>query len=250
MSPDRLEQPGLRELLYIADTEWVLGHWYIKTMRNGRSLPDFNALAGMAQDALGHTRAWFGLLEDRFDLEPDALQFDRGPGDVYSMDVLDAPPRNWSDFVVAAYLAEQALAALQALLFDRDASLANLAAQCSAESRFHRLYLLGWIKNAAGAELDELHASARSRVPVAMRWLGSPVSESLAEALATEVGWQGDGPSVRGLVAERVTHAGRRGGPLPSRLWEFMVPTNAQALMCRRPLRIQADDSIRFAGAT
>ena len=30
----------MQELLCIADTDWGLGHWYIKVMLNGRSLPD------------------------------------------------------------------------------------------------------------------------------------------------------------------------------------------------------------------
>ena len=45
----------LDELLCIADSNWVLGHWYIKVMLNGRSLPDCTAFAGMGQDSLGHT---------------------------------------------------------------------------------------------------------------------------------------------------------------------------------------------------
>ena len=48
----------MQELLCIADTDWVLGHWYIKVMLNGRSLPDCTAFAGMGRDR-GHTRAIF-----------------------------------------------------------------------------------------------------------------------------------------------------------------------------------------------
>ena len=45
-----LPQPLVDELLCVADSKWVLGHWYIKLIQNGRSLTDFNAFAAMAQD--------------------------------------------------------------------------------------------------------------------------------------------------------------------------------------------------------
>jgi hypothetical protein len=34
-----------------------------------------------------------------------------------------------------------------------------------------------------------------------------------------------------------------------ARLWEFVLPTSEQAVMCRRPLMESAKDSIRFTTA-
>ena len=41
------------ELLCIADSNWVLGHWYVVCMLNGRELTDFTSMAGIAEDKLG-----------------------------------------------------------------------------------------------------------------------------------------------------------------------------------------------------
>jgi len=36
------------DLLCIADSNWVLGHWYTNCMLNGRELTDFTSMAGIA----------------------------------------------------------------------------------------------------------------------------------------------------------------------------------------------------------
>ena len=71
---EQAKKEFIGEMLCIADTDWVLGHWYIKVMLNGRSLTDCSAFAGMAQDTLGHTRAMFRYLEDELDLPEHQLE--------------------------------------------------------------------------------------------------------------------------------------------------------------------------------
>lgn len=248
-----LHTPILHELLRIADTEWVLGHWYIKVMRNGRSLPDFNALAGMAQDCLGHTRAWFGLLEDQFLPEATALEFDRGPHQVFSLDALDRPPVGWPDLIATTWLAEQSVVALLRQQERSDhADIANLATRCLAESRFHNIYIQGWYQHADADTMAQVRQALTVRAPLALRWLrgdnssnpaGQVAHDTLRQALTQEFG-----------LSDIPTAAPQRGdpndvrsaGPLPATLWEFMVPTNEQAVLCRRPLQINLQDGIRF----
>jgi ring-1,2-phenylacetyl-CoA epoxidase subunit PaaC len=95
----------------MSNSKWVLGHWYIKLIQNGRSLTDFNALAAMAQDQLGHTRSLFALLEARGN-SGERLEFGRDRAEVQSMELLDEPPTSWADFLVTTSLAEYALRTL------------------------------------------------------------------------------------------------------------------------------------------
>ena len=64
-------------LLCIADSNWVLGHWYTNCMLNGRELTDFTSMAGIAEDKLGHVRALFRFMEEYFGLPEYQLEFGR-----------------------------------------------------------------------------------------------------------------------------------------------------------------------------
>ena len=136
----------MQELLCIADTDWVLGHWYIKVMLNGRSLPDCTAFAGMGQDSLGHTRAIFRLLEDRLNLPEHQLEFGRQPEALHDLEALSRPPQNWGDFLMTAFLTECAVWRLfSTFLNGADKELAGMVKHFGKELYFHRLGLEGWM---------------------------------------------------------------------------------------------------------
>ena len=65
------------QLLCVADSNWVLGHWYTVCMLNGRELTDFTSMAGIAEDKLGHTRALFRFMEEYYELPEYQLEFGR-----------------------------------------------------------------------------------------------------------------------------------------------------------------------------
>ena len=109
-TPHDLNDEMLSDVLCVADTKWVLGHWYIKAMQNGRSLTDFNALSAMAQDQLGHTRALFSLLEQSHELPQNRLEFERGDHQIHNLDALDAPPENCDQFIAVTSIVPPALA--------------------------------------------------------------------------------------------------------------------------------------------
>ena len=161
----------LDELLCIADSDWVLGHWYIKVMLNGRSLPDCTAFAGMGQDSLGHTRAIFRFLEDQLDLPEHQLEFGRTPEQLHDMEVLSSPPQNWGDFLVTALLAESAIWRLLSTFLDsQHAELAGMVKHFGKELYFHRLSLEGWIAATDEEERRDMQASLRVRAPLIASW--------------------------------------------------------------------------------
>ena len=82
---EETKQRLMSELICLADTEWVLGHWYIKNIKNGRSIPDFSSMAAIGQDELGHTRALFRFLEDFRDLPEFQLEFGRSADQVHNL---------------------------------------------------------------------------------------------------------------------------------------------------------------------
>lgn len=258
-TPHDLSDEILSNVLCVADTKWVLGHWYIKAMQNGRSLTDFNALSAMAQDQLGHTRALFSLLEQSHGLPQNQLEFERGAHQIHNLDALDAPPENWADFILTSWLTEQALSARFNVVSERMPLVASLAAQCRRECEFHIMYFEGNLEDFSPQEIEAGKLALAARAPLIARWLQDLGREVQAQQFdrvcKLENAWGGHAP----LAAETspITDIGwdgarRRpeGTSMPASLWEFVLPTSEQAVMCRRPLMVSADDSIRFtAGA-
>ena len=261
----------LDELLCIADSDWVLGHWYIKVMLNGRSLPDCTAFAGMGQDSLGHTRAIFRFLEDQLDLPEHQLEFGRTPEQLHDMEVLSGPPQNWGDFLVTALLAESAIWRLLSTFLDsQHAELAGMVKHFGKELYFHRLSLEGWIAATDEEERRDMRASLRVRAPLIASWfteVSDPDPLLRSGVRTVSMAEAGDGfrtDVVEVLTASEIVGADelnalltptatdawdtpRRksvGAAVPATLWEFMIPTDEDTKALRRPLTVSVDDNL------
>jgi len=263
----------LNELLCIADTDWVLGHWYIKVMLNGRSLPDCTAFAGMGQDSLGHTRAIFRWLEDQLDLPEHQLEFGRQPSELHDLEMLSRPPQNWGDFLIAAFLTECAVwRMLWTFIDSANNELAGMVKHFGKELYFHRMGLEGWIAATSEDEQHDMEESLIHRGPEVLRWFGQ-ITEANEDRLVT-LGIRSHGVelarekfledvnsvlgqamllSARALTTmlKQINFEGwdkpRRktyGAAVPATLWEFMVPTDADTVALRRPLAVSVDDNL------
>ena len=268
-----LKRQLVDEILCVADSKWVLGHWYIKVLRNGRGLQDYNALSGMAQDVLGHTRSIFSFLEDRLDQPEGHLEFERPATEIASIEVLDAPPVDWTDFVVTMYLTETAI--WQHLATFRNSSvtaIGNLVDHIGQEANFHQMYGKGWVKSLNEKDRTTLNSSIKKRLPGILRWFGDPSVSSgdalLKEGLRTksvkdardhfvavnvsllvEQGGVSDAEVsaiVSGLDWNNWDSRKRRGAgtAMPAELWEFVLPTNQAAMITRRALRVSQTDNV------
>jgi 1,2-phenylacetyl-CoA epoxidase catalytic subunit len=272
LTPD-VKQALRDELVTIADCKWVLGHWYIKVMRNGRGLQDFTSMAAMAQDVLGHTRALFKFLEDVFDEPEGALEFGRDKDDLHAMSLLDAAPESWGDFVGTVFMAEAAIAELvETLKGGGFAIVQPMLEQIAVESDFHVLCSTGWLKSFSEADRAGLKVALPDRMKQAVAWFGHDAeaaddllmkegirAKSVATARASFI--EGALPKLAadaGLDASAVAGAGKaRPGPswdpvlrrerdyvFSPDMWEFMVPTNEDAVLARRPLAISVGDNV------
>lgn len=261
----------MQELLCVADTDWVLGHWYIKVMLNGRSLPDCTAFAGMGQDSLGHTRAIFRLLEDRLELPEHQLEFGRQPEALHDLESLSRPPENWGDFLMTAFLTECAVWRLFSTFLDgADKELAGMVKHFGKELYFHRLGLEGWMLAVSDEECRDMKQSLADRGPEIARWFGSQgapdaLLESGVRAISVadaRAGFLDDVVSVitqatdlseaevlshlPGQVPENWDAVKRKtaGATVPATLWEFMIPTDPDTVALRRPLAVSVDDNL------
>lgn len=262
------------ELLCIADSNWVLGHWYCNCMLNGRELTDFTSMAGIAEDKLGHTRALFRFMEEYFELPEYQLEFGRDAKQIHSMELLDAPPQSWADFILTLFLADAAIWRFSNSLREGNfAPIANLVTKFGEESYFHQLCIDGWLKALDDAERADLKKALPNRLPLMFAWFNSADSDvlldqgirtqSLADAraalaetvfnkLASVVDISDEelkALATSGDVASWDTIRRRtEGSVMPPRLWESIVPTSEEALLARRPLAVSVDDNIDLFG--
>ncbi|MQA04979.1 MAG: hypothetical protein GEV07_20410 [Streptosporangiales bacterium] len=172
------------ELLCLADTKLVLGNWFAECVMNGKSLPDFAAMLGMCTASYGQTRAIYHYL-DTLDHSYGHLERGRGPGEIRSMDLLDAPPQNWQDFIVSIWLAEQATWSMASgFLHNRDRTVAGVARKIGEEAYFHLKYAVGWLRliEASDVESERARESLRQRYPLALRWFGPYTEDDLHTA--------------------------------------------------------------------
>jgi ring-1,2-phenylacetyl-CoA epoxidase subunit PaaC len=263
------------ELLCIADSNWVLGHWYINCMLNGRELTDFTSMAGIAEDKLGHTRALFRFMEEYFELPEYQLEFGRSVEQIHSMELLDGPPQHWADFILTLYLADAAIWRFSAVLREGSfAPVSNLITKFGEEAYFHQLCIDGWLKALDEPERDSLRQSLTERLPLVFAWIKGVEPDPLLDAgirtqelsvarTTLEDSVFAKLADVTGAPADELRRAAvsdqsdpwdtrrRRteGTIMPPRLWESIVPTSDEALLARRPLAVSVDDNIDLFGA-
>lgn len=188
MKQDSLPKDVVDELLTVADSKFVLGHWYIHCMPNGRSLPDFCALGALVQQALGHTRAIYELVSAGDREEHRRLELWRDPEDIHSMQVLDSPPLSWPDFIVTTYLVEQALGELlETFGGGPNERLSGLVRRVRDEQMYQQLYSTGWLQIGADVEAESLDDAFRRRFPLVVSWFGPESSEDPLEASGVRV---------------------------------------------------------------
>ena len=262
------------ELLCIADSNWVLGHWYVNCMLNGRELTDFTSMAGIAEEKLGHARALFRFMEEYYGLPEHQLEFARSADSVHSMALLDPPPQNWADFILTLFLADKALWRFaDTLRMGSFAPAANLITRFGEEAYFHQLCIDGWLKALGDGERNDLAAALAVRLPQVLQWFDGTEPDPLIDAgirpepvASARERFEADVrnlsepvPSVARVVSRRVFDdaepipwdARRRrplGSVLPPRLWESIVPTSEEAKLARRPLAVSIDDNIDLFG--
>ena len=170
------------DLLAVADTKLVLGNWFNLCVNNGRSLPDFAALLGMSATVLGHARSLYLYLVN-FGHSYETLEQGRGAGEISSMNLLDAPPQSWEDFIASIYLAEQATWMLiSGFVNHPDRALSGLAKKIGQETYFHLKYANGWAAIFAESGGKAFAAALEQRYPSALRWFDDTDADALHEA--------------------------------------------------------------------
>lgn len=174
--PEALEEL----LLTLADDEFVLGFWDSEWTGIAPILEEDVATSSIAQDEIGHAKAWYELLAELTDDDADHIAFGREPDAYRHAALMNHPRTDWAFTVARRFLYEAADAVrLESLSRSSHAEIAGLAGKMRREETYHLLHWSAWMRRLSEA------APTRERLVAALERLG-PDAEAIFTPLAGE----------------------------------------------------------------
>jgi len=195
---DAATREALAELLLtLADDEFVLGFWDSEWTGIAPMLEEDVATSSIAQDEIGHAKAWYELLAELTDDDADRIAYGREPEAYRHAALMNHPRTDWAFTVARRFLYETADAVrLEALSRSSHAGIAGLAAKMRREETYHLLHWSAWMRRLAeGPE-------TRARIVAALERLW-PDAEAIFSPLAGEAALVAAGVLPDGLAALR-----------------------------------------------
>ena len=134
------------ELLAIADDELVLGWRDSEWTGIAPFLEEDVAFSSIAQNEIGHARAFYELAAERLGTDPDVLAFDREPAEYRCSPLVELRlVPDWARTIARRVLYEAAdEARLVRLASCGDADVEGLAAKIEREEAYHRMHAEMW----------------------------------------------------------------------------------------------------------
>jgi ring-1,2-phenylacetyl-CoA epoxidase subunit PaaC len=175
------------QLLDLADDELVLGWRDSEWTGIAPTLEEDVAFSSIAQNEIGHARAFYELAARELATDADALAFDRAPDDYRAAPLVQLRLSDWGETIARRYLYEAADALrIEALR----AELPGLAERIEREEVYHRLHAEMW----ADRLLASADGRARLRAAVVRLWpyalglLGGELRARYADGVAARLG--------------------------------------------------------------
>jgi ring-1,2-phenylacetyl-CoA epoxidase subunit PaaC len=170
-------------LLSLADDEFVIGFADSEWTGIAPFLEEDVAMSSLAQDELGHARAFYGLLGDLVDKDPDVIAYDRPPEAFRHCRLLDHARADWAFTMARRYLYDTADAVrLEVLAASTYSPLAELVAKIRREETYHLMHVDSWLRRLAVTQ-----GEPRDRLVAALGVLG-PDATSVFAPLIGEAG--------------------------------------------------------------
>jgi ring-1,2-phenylacetyl-CoA epoxidase subunit PaaC len=168
-------------LLALADDEFVIGFMESEWTGIAPLLEEDVAMSSLAQDELGHARAFYELLGGLTGRDPDQIAYDRPPDAFRHARLLDHPRGDWATTIARRYLYDTADAArLAALSGSSWTPLSELVGKIRREERYHLMHADAWLERLATADGEpraRLLAALDAMLPDAPSVLAPPSGE-------------------------------------------------------------------------
>jgi len=162
-------------LLAVADDEFVLGYRDSEWTGIAPLLEEDVAFSSIAQNEIGHARAWYELAARELGTTADELAFDRQPDEYRCSTLVQLRlVPDWARTIARHCVYERSdQARIEALKQSEDAEVAGLAAKIDREEAYHRMHAEMWSErlkdeprfSAALEELEPLFDVRDEHVP-------------------------------------------------------------------------------------
>ena len=163
----------LKELLYkMADDQLILGHRNSEWTGIGPILEEDIAFSSMAQDKLGHSLAFYTLLQELGESDPDTLAYLRNASQFHCCQFVELPIGEYDFSLIRHFLFDHA----EAIRFEYLAQsayepAAKVAAKLRGELKYHVLHANTLVKrlgNATPESISRLQQSLNFAFPYAL----------------------------------------------------------------------------------
>ena len=150
--PASLRDAVIHLLYRLADDEFIIGHRNSEWTGHGPILEADIAMSSMAQDEIGHAQAYYQMLHELGEPNPDALAFGRKPREYRCASLVSLPKGDWAFTIVRQFLYDAAeTVRLSAFQQSTLVPFAQLARKIHGEEKYHLLHGRGWILRLGGA---------------------------------------------------------------------------------------------------
>jgi ring-1,2-phenylacetyl-CoA epoxidase subunit PaaC len=145
--PDASTRAGFREwLLRIADDELIIGHRHSEWTGFGPDLESDVAMSSIAQEEVGHARAFYTQIAAGEDYDADHLAFARRPAEYRHANLVERENGGWEWSIVRLVLYERYdVERLRLLAASAQDPFAGLARTLLREERYHALFADTWL---------------------------------------------------------------------------------------------------------
>lgn len=146
-SLDDLAKTALVDLLFrLADDELIIGHRDSEWTGHAPILEEDIAFSSIAQDEMGHARAYYELLHQLGEADPDTLAFTRSPREFRCASLVSLSNEDWALSLVRQFLYDTAESVrLSALCESTYIPLAQLARKLRGEEKYHLMHGRIWM---------------------------------------------------------------------------------------------------------
>ncbi len=172
-------------LLRIADDELVIGHRHSEWTGFGPDIESDVAMSSIAQEELGHGRAWYEQIAADDGGDADRLAFGRAPDEYRHAALLEQENGGWEYSMIRLMLYEAfEIGRLRLVAASGHEPVAGLAQTLSREERYHGLFADTWLTRLAGAAPggpERIQAALDRAWPDALGLFESPAADEVLQ---------------------------------------------------------------------
>jgi len=200
-----MNEQAIKDLLYkLADDELILGHRNSEWTGFGPILEEDIAFSSMAQDKIGHSLAFYTLLHDLGEAEPDTVAFTRDAEQFHNSQLVELPNGEYDFSLIRHFLYDNAeIIRFEMLSNSSYEPIAKVAAKLKGEVKYHVLHANTWIKN-LGSSTEEAVLRLQSSLKEALPYALGMFEKSKYEQELIEAGVYGGEEAVKAEWLQRI----------------------------------------------